>query len=71
MSHIQKNIVYVLLPEDEYSKLSDMVDKIYDHLSETSTEEQPLGEYITEKKAQALLDRKTTWFWARTVARPM
>lgn len=50
-----------IVPDSFLEKLNEKQDQIIDLLK--STEHQNQNEFLTEKAAMELLQKKTTWFW--------
>lgn len=50
-----------IVPDSFLEKLNEKQDQIIDLLR--STEHQNQNEFLTEKAARELLQKKTTWFW--------
>jgi predicted DNA-binding transcriptional regulator AlpA len=50
-----------IVPDSFLEKLNEKQDQIIDLLK--STEHQNQNEFLTEKAARELLQKKTTWFW--------
>ncbi len=50
-----------IVPDSFLEKINEKQDQIIDLLK--STEHQNQNEFLTEKAARELLQKKTTWFW--------
>lgn len=57
--------VFFMLPQKDVEEIRDTLKDIQGKLSGKSSKENTLGDYISEKEAQELLNRKTTWFWQK------
>ena len=57
--------VFFMLPQKDVEEIRDTLKDIQGKLSGKSNKDNILGDYISEKEAQELLNRKTTWFWQK------
>ncbi|MGD9992897.1 MAG: hypothetical protein AB7S69_06330 [Salinivirgaceae bacterium] len=57
--------VFFMLPQKDVDEIRDTLKDIQGKLSGKNSKENILGDYVSEKEAQELLNRKTTWFWQK------
>ncbi len=57
--------VFLLVPQEEVEEIRNTLRDIKGQLLANKSKVKELGDYISEKEAQELLNRKTTWFWQK------
>jgi len=57
--------VFLLVPQEDVEEIRNTLRDIKGQLSGNKNKVKVLGDYISEKEAQELLNRKTTWFWQK------
>ncbi|GAA0890628.1 hypothetical protein GCM10009122_03060 [Fulvivirga kasyanovii] len=62
MKEINENNVFVMVPKVVIDEIRDGINKLLKGNEPLSAN--GIGDYISEKEAQQLLGRKTTWFWS-------
>lgn len=57
---------FLLVPKDELDEIKSVLNDIKSCVNKKdNNKNHSLGEYISEKEAQEMLNRKTTWFWQK------
>jgi hypothetical protein len=62
---MKKQQVFLLVPQEDVEEIRNTLRDIKGQLSGNKNKVKVLGDYISEKEAQELLNRKTTWFWQK------
>ena len=62
MNNPTPNTSFVFIQAEKIEDISNKLESILSLLSKDRSSS--LGDYISQKEAQKLLDRKTTWFWS-------
>lgn len=58
-----QNQIFVLVPQEEFNRLSELQQEILDQLRGTSTNLPGLGDFIPREEAERILGRKGTTLW--------
>jgi phosphoribosyl-AMP cyclohydrolase len=57
--------IFLLVPQEDVEDIRNTLKDIQVQLSNQRNSPKVLGDYISEKDAQEMLNRKTTWFWQK------
>ena len=57
--------IFVMLPQEDVDEIRNTLKDIKGKLTIEKDKARVLGDFISEKEAQELLNRKTTWFWQK------
>ncbi len=62
-NNYQEQTNFVLVPHQLFEDVKQLINTLKLQQSNLAESEQVLGDFISEKEARKLLDRKTTWFY--------
>jgi hypothetical protein len=60
---ITEDKVFILFPQDEFNRLSEIQQQILDHLTGNQSKLPGVGDFISREEAEQILGRKNTTLW--------